>query len=263
MGEHRRVDRQAVLHNRDQTTNSQSLSALPQVEDGISIGGSWYPVFRPLAKDYGVPGRGVEGHGSDSDSKVADYLPDQSGAVAPLRDDVGDNAPDYTDLMLDADPYTPGVQTPVLVSVVPSPKLAVTKEVRTVTLFDGIRTVYSYASGPLPGIDLTNVVSLPADPARVRVSLQLSRTYSPAASQSLLYFYAMSYDPMFTDYVTISPAASGAAQLSVTALVVENCTSALYFTIIPWAVFDPTKTNVSPLVALVERSTVANANPAV
>lgn len=259
MGEHRRVDRQAVLHNRDQTTNSQSLSALPQVEDGISIGGSWYPVFRPLAKDYGVPGRGVEGHGSDSDSKASDYLPDQSGAVAPMRDDTGDTAPDYTDAMLDSDPYTPGVQTPVLVSVVPSPKIPVIRSTRVVTLFDGQRTSYTGTLGA--PIDRANMVALPADPNRSRVTLTLFRPYSAFASQNIMYWFVMSHDPQFSDYVTLH--ASSTLQVPVNVFTLENCTNPLYFSILPIIAYDPTKTNVAGLSAIIETATVANANPAV
>ena len=258
MGEHLRVDRQEVLTNSDDRTRGQSLSSLPQVSDGIDIGGSWHEIHRSLASRSQVPGRGHAEHGSDSDTDSADYLPDQSGAVAPLRDDVGENAPDYTDLMLDADPIQDGIQRPVLVSIVPAPKLAVTKRVQTITLFDGVRTTYTTA--PLSGPDLSNVVALAADPTRVRVTVQIGRTYSAFANQVVAYYFVMSHDQYFSDYLTI-PVTS--AQIPVSVITVENCTDPLYFTIMPIVAYDPTKTNSSTLVAVVERSTVANANPAV
>jgi hypothetical protein len=134
--------------------------------------------------------------------------------------------------------------------------VAITKTTKTVTLFDGARTAYTAAA--LSGPDLTNVYALNADPTRSRVSIMLGRTYSVFANQVAMYYYAMSHDPMFTDYLTIPVTAPPTLQ---TVVVVENCTDPLYFTIMPILAYDPTKTNSGYLVAVVERSTVANANP--
>ena len=258
MGEHRRVDRQAVLHNRDQTTNSQSLSALPQVEDGISIGGSWYPVFRPLAKDYGVPGRGVEGHGSDSDSKVSDYLPDQSGEVAPMRDDTGDTAPDFTDLMLDADPYTPGVQTPVLVSVVPEPKLAVQRYTTFHRPYPNnqsgqpvvVWNFLAYPRVPDPG----TVVTFSANPARQRVTFTVGAP-STGGAVGNYYAFAISSDPTFGEYALLN--------LGSSPLVIENLCNAFYTALVPCGVYSDSVMNRVELYVAQEYAQVANNNPAV
>jgi len=259
MGEHLRVDRQEVLTNSDDRTRGQSLASLPQVADGIDIGGSWHEIHRSLASRSQVPGRGHAEHGSDSETDSMDYLPDQSGAVAPLRDDVGDNAPDYTDLMLDADPIQDGIQRPVLVSVVPAPKLNVVKSTRILTIFDGQRASYTGTFGSAP--DLVNAVALAADPNRTRMTVQLFRPYSAFAGQTIMYWFAMSTDPQFNDYTVIQ--ISSALQTPQTVVTLDNCTNPFYFTILPVIAYDPTKTNVAGLSVYLESAYVANANPAV
>lgn len=258
MGEHLRVDRQEVLTNSDNRTSGQSLASLPQVADGIDIGGSWFEAHRSLASRSQVPGRGHAEHGTDSETDSLDYLPDQSGAVAPLRDDVGDNAPDYTDLMLDADPYTDGVQRPVAVTIVPGPKLSVIKNTSIQIPFDG--ATYP-GTGPLYLPDPMFTWSLPADPTRVRTRVYLSRVAATFASVQMMYWFAVSSDSGASWAQIMGNTTPGNV---VTSEVLEfQGGNPLWFSPVRMNPYDPTKVNTWQLIVVVETETVANVNPAV
>lgn len=255
MPEHLRTDRQETLTNSDATTNSQNVGNLPQVDSGITIGGSWYPVYRPLAtKDGANPLRGAEGHGADN--KDVTFLPERSGITAPMYDDPGDTQSDFTDLLLDADPYTPGRQDPVLVSIVPEPKQVVTRFTRVLTPFDGVRT--SYTGAALSGPDVINAYTLPADPNRQRVTIRQFSTYCPSANRTALYYFAFSHNQQFSEYTVLESASVSSFH---TPFAIENCTNPLYFTILPIAAYDPTKANFTGLSLVVETATIANVNP--
>ena len=256
MGEHLRVDRQEVLTNSDDRTRGQSLSSLPQVSDGIDIGGSWHEIHRSLASRSQVPGRGHAEHGSDSETDSSDYLPDQSGAGAPLRDDVGENAPDYTDLMLDADPIQDGIQRPVLVSIVPGPKLSVIRNTSIQVAYDG--ATYP-GTGPLYAPDTAFSWSIPYDPTRVCTRVYLSRPPNAFANITLLYQFAVSSD----NGATWAPIAGIASTGVTTSLAMEfTGGNGLIFAPVRVNAYDPTKVNYWALTVVTETETIANVNPA-
>lgn len=270
MPENLRIDRQAIITNSDDptdasepTANPDRFSGLPQVTTGIPVGGSWYPVFRPLASgEGGNPYRGDEGHGSDNPHAI--FLPNQSGAVAPLRDDPGTTLPDFSDLMFDADPNTKGQQLPLYVSVVPDPVRSVIKSVRYQTIFNGKTTVYQAGTTlfvPDTSVLNGNVYSFGRDESRARVTFVLSYTNADSATYDTLYRYAISHDPSFNDFISLnnwnatSPSLNGS-------LVLENCTEPFYVTIVPWKAYNVAKANDVSLGVIQEYATIANVNPA-
>lgn len=138
------------------------LSILP---DGI-----YAPMHRPLARGYSVPGRGVQGHGVDSDVKTEDYLPidDEQHPRDQLMED--------TELII--------APSPLPVVIVPDVMRTVHRVTR-VTIAIPHNAIYdaSNAGAPATGlfaVDPTTVYEvLPHDETRVRATLVV-QTYNAA-----------------------------------------------------------------------------------
>jgi len=214
---------------------------IPDTLSGLSVlpDGSWYNVSRPLADSYGVPGRGVEGHGTDSDVKAEDYEPNPAGDYQFESDDG-----DWHDLK---------PPTPLYVTVVPDPLKSVTKKSTTRTLIDGM---IAPSGAAYSGVDINNVFSISRDESRVKLTLTVGGNFSTAAAnQSLKYAFVVSHDSAFpfTNFIVIDAVVGAYYEF--------YGTEPLYVAVWPVAAPDNSKQNTLVLNCVIETAGMVDYNP--
>ena len=222
-------------------TDSDKRSLIPDTLSGLSVlpDGTWHGISRPLGGDWGVPGRGTEGHGTDSDTEWDEYGPPQAGDAS--MDELEGKWDDIV------------APLPLYVTVVPDPLKSVTKKSSTRLLIDGTT---GYSSAAFSGPDLFNVVQINRDESRVKLTLTVAGNfYTAAANLVLKYGFAVSHDSSFPfmNYVVIDPVVN---------TTYEYCgTEPLYVAIFPVAAQDATKQNTVVLNATIETASMLDNNP--
>jgi hypothetical protein len=228
----------------DEMLAGDKRNNLPDTLSGLSVlpDGSWHEVNRPLADTYGVPGRGVEGHGADSDVKTVEYEPNQHGD-AQFNDSDADTWADIVP------PH------PLFVTVVPNPLKSVTKKSVTRTVVDG---TVAYTGAPFVGVDPANVAQISRDESRVKLTLVVGGNFSVATgNQSLKYAFAVSHETAFpfTNFILIDPVVGAYYEF--------YGTEPLYIGVWPLLAQDPTKQNSVVLNAVIETAGMVDYNPSV
>lgn len=215
--------------------NLNQLSILPD--------GKWKPAQRPLATGWAPPGRGHAEHGTDSDVKAEDYLPDQSGDVAPMQATYDKDRPEYSEL---APP------DPIYVAIVPAPEKSVVKSTSFVVVDDGT-TQYSAAT-----FSYISLYSFPPDPARVKITLKSQPNwYGSIANRADMYLYTVSNSGdqgRFSTFILSNTGSSGTNNIEI--LGNQGITVGIYVI----AAFDPTKINSQCLSAIVETASTLDHN---
>lgn len=233
LGAYTRTD--ADMISGDKRANiPDTLSGLMNLPDG-----SWHGISRPLADAYGVPGRGVEGHGTDSNVKAKDYHPNPEGDFQ-WESDEGK----WSDIV---------PPTPLYVTVVPDPLKSVTKKSITRTVIDGM---IAPSGAAFSGVDIANVFNIPRDESRVKLSLLVGGNFSTAtANQSLKYAFVVSHDSAFpfTNFLVIDPVVGTYYEF--------YGTEGLYVAVWPIAAPDATKQNTVVLNAIIETAGMVDFNP--
>ena len=224
----------------------QERIVIPAVGNGPLFPASRYdPTVRPLAgaSGYGIPRRGVESHGFDSDSTLEDYSPDQSGEQSDPTESYNVN--------IEIDPVDP-----VPVTVVNLPMVQNIKNGLYRTFIDGRFISPASVAAPFAPLTTQVLAIAPRDPSRVALTVFTRANWRVAgANQAAMYQFAIGNDAGFADgtYIVL-PDNSPMVRI--------ETTEPVYAAIVPILNYDITKENTQLLMGVIETASLIKNNPA-
>lgn len=224
---------------------TQGPVIIPAVGTGPLFPTSKYdPTVRPLAgaSGYGIPRRGVESHGFDTDSTLEDYSPDQSGEQS--KPDAAYN------VNVEIDPVDP-----VPVTVVNLPMTQYIKGGQYRTFIDGRFITPLSVTAPFAPLTSQVLTIAPRDPSRVALTVFTRANWRVAgANQAAMYLFAISTDSGFAEgsYIVLSDSSP---------MVRVETSEPVYAAVIPILNYDITKENTQVLMGIVETAALVKSNP--
>lgn len=221
------------------TGNLDSLSILPD--------GKWSPSFRPRATGWVAPGTSHEGHGTDNAATVEDYLPDQSGGVAPMINPYDPERPEFKNL---APPVNP-----LWVAIAPEPEKSIVRGTSFLLIDDG---TFNFSPGTFATYG--SLYTFPPDPARKKITLKAQPNwYGSIANRLDMYLYTVGNSSDVGKYNNVIMANTGSSGANNIEIEGNQAVTIGYYVI---ASYDPTKINSQFLTAIVEYASVVDDNPA-